>query len=161
MPFYLRVKDRADLKICGTNFSYPMILSRKSIILSVLRYMRVIPGVFGAFWGDFWPFSPSLSEKWSFLRKTKKSIFSIFFFRSGLNGLAWASLQYFWLFGPSMTSSFWSAVYFIARSRIFERCQSNCHGVSENGIFGQNPQKRPSDLKAFFGIFAHLLTVVF
>ena len=71
----LRTTDRADLKICGTNFSYPKILGLKSIILSVKTHMRVIPGVFGAFLGDFWPFSPSLSKKWSFLRKTKNLIF--------------------------------------------------------------------------------------
>ena len=79
---YLRTTDRADLKICSTLFSYPMILALKSIILSVLRYMRVIPGVFGAFWGDFWPFSASLSQKGPKMvvfQKTKKFDFSNFF----------------------------------------------------------------------------------
>ena len=73
---------RADLKICGTKNFYPMILVPKSIILSVLRYMRVIPGVFRAFWGDFWEFSPSLSKKWCKMvvfQKTKKFDFSNFF----------------------------------------------------------------------------------
>ena len=44
--------------------------------------MRVIPGVFGAFWGDFWQFSPSLSKKWCKMvvfQKTKKFDFFNFF----------------------------------------------------------------------------------
>ena len=73
--WHLRTTDRADLKICGTKIFSPMILGLKSIISSVKTHMMTIPGVFGAFSGDFWPFSPSLSQKWSFFRKTKNSIF--------------------------------------------------------------------------------------
>ena len=74
---------RADLKICGTKNFYPMILVLKSIILSVLRYMRVIPGVFGAFWVIFGRFHQAYPKNGRFSEKRKIQFFNFFALEMG------------------------------------------------------------------------------
>ena len=73
-----------------------------------------------------------------FQKNEKVHIFN-FLLWNGLNGLAWASLCINSAFRCLRTTIFWSAVYFIARSRYFKQWQSNWVYVSKNAIFGQNP----------------------
>ena len=51
--------------------------------------MKTIPGVFGAFLGDFFQYSSSHSKIRAFLRKTKNQLFSPYLSGIGLDDLPW------------------------------------------------------------------------